>query len=354
MVSIEDRPNAGPLQLALLALELPAIELIRDDLGQHTQEADVTVVQGRLGGAAEAAERAVQGSVPEPDRCTDVSADAGLARHREIGRPLVCCGVMNEMRQLPLSHTPAVGLIGWDARPDLEVEPLVGTVDRLHDELAVECAHERHVHVERSPCKREDALDRRARAIGAEPCELGEPFEAWRRLRGDDAAHQAVLASLETSRATAGLRGTSRIVSMSLSAGVSLVRHRSAPAASAWRAISGERAAVTMTTREPGETFRTRLVASIPSMLGMWTSISTTSGRSTSASETASTPLDAMTLVEDELLLSLPFAPRHPEAQCPAAPAQAAASGEEHARDTPSPFARLAALKKGSGETSKE
>ena len=68
----------------------------------------------------------------------------------------------------------------------------------------------------------------------------------------------------------------------------------------------------------------------------------------------ASTPLDAMTLVEDELLLSLPFAPRHPEAQCPAAPAQAAASGEEHARDTPSPFARLAALKKGSGETSKE
>ena len=36
----------------------------------------------------------------------------------------------------------------------------------------------------------------------------------------------------------------------------------------------------------------------------------------------ASAPLDAMTLIEDELLLSLPFAPMHPEAQCPA-PAQA-------------------------------
>ncbi len=67
----------------------------------------------------------------------------------------------------------------------------------------------------------------------------------------------------------------------------------------------------------------------------------------------ASAPLDAMTLIEDELLLSLPFAPMHPEAQCPA-PAQAAESGGEPERNTPSPFARLAALKKRSGGTSKE
>ena len=33
----------------------------------------------------------------------------------------------------------------------------------------------------------------------------------------------------------------------------------------------------------------------------------------------ADAPLDAMTLVEDELLLTLPFAPRCPEADCPAA-----------------------------------
>jgi uncharacterized protein len=67
----------------------------------------------------------------------------------------------------------------------------------------------------------------------------------------------------------------------------------------------------------------------------------------------ASAPLDAMTLIEDELLLSLPFAPMHPEAQCPA-PAQAVESGGEPERNTPSPFARLAALKKRSGGTSKE
>jgi uncharacterized protein len=67
----------------------------------------------------------------------------------------------------------------------------------------------------------------------------------------------------------------------------------------------------------------------------------------------ASTPLDAMTLIEDELLLSLPFAPMHPEAQCPA-PAQSGESGGEPERSTPSPFAQLAALRKRSGGTSKE
>jgi uncharacterized protein len=67
----------------------------------------------------------------------------------------------------------------------------------------------------------------------------------------------------------------------------------------------------------------------------------------------ASTPLDALTLIEDELLLSLPFAPMHPEPQCPAQ-AQAVESGGEPERNTPSPFARLAALKKRSGGTSEE
>lgn len=58
--------------------------------------------------------------------------------------------------------------------------------------------------------------------------------------------------------------------------------------------------------------------------------------------------LDAMTLVEDEILLSLPFAPSHAEEQCPAS----LKPGAESAPATPSPgttspFARLAALKKG-------
>jgi uncharacterized protein len=62
----------------------------------------------------------------------------------------------------------------------------------------------------------------------------------------------------------------------------------------------------------------------------------------------ASAPLDATTLVEDELLLSLPYAPKHPDAQCPAASAQAPGSAETE-QHTSSPFARLAALKKGRG-----
>jgi uncharacterized protein len=62
----------------------------------------------------------------------------------------------------------------------------------------------------------------------------------------------------------------------------------------------------------------------------------------------AAVPLDAMTLVEDEILLWLPFAPRHPEGQCPAG--VAAASAPERApaaKAMNSPFTRLAALRKG-------
>lgn len=62
----------------------------------------------------------------------------------------------------------------------------------------------------------------------------------------------------------------------------------------------------------------------------------------------ASTLLDATTLVEDELLLSLPFAPMHRKAQCPAASVQASAS-RESGQHAASPFARLVALKKGRG-----
>jgi uncharacterized protein len=62
----------------------------------------------------------------------------------------------------------------------------------------------------------------------------------------------------------------------------------------------------------------------------------------------AASPLDAMTLVEDEILLWLPFAPRHPEGQCPAdVAALSGADGAQPAKATTSPFARLAALKKG-------
>jgi len=56
----------------------------------------------------------------------------------------------------------------------------------------------------------------------------------------------------------------------------------------------------------------------------------------------ASAPLDCLTLVEDELLLSLPFAPCHAEGAC------AAAAPVSPPQDAPSPFAHLAGLKTGS------
>jgi uncharacterized protein len=56
----------------------------------------------------------------------------------------------------------------------------------------------------------------------------------------------------------------------------------------------------------------------------------------------AAAPLDALTLVEDELLLSLPFAPCHEKGEC------AAAAPMPAARVAPSPFAPLAGLKTGS------
>jgi DUF177 domain-containing protein len=61
----------------------------------------------------------------------------------------------------------------------------------------------------------------------------------------------------------------------------------------------------------------------------------------------AASPLDAVTLIEDEVLLSLPFAPRHPEGQCPAGAAASLKSETQDSSATISPFARLAALKKG-------
>jgi uncharacterized protein len=69
----------------------------------------------------------------------------------------------------------------------------------------------------------------------------------------------------------------------------------------------------------------------------------------------AAAPLDALTLIEDEILLSLPFAPTHAEGQCPESlspSANAATAGQ--APGATSPFARLAALKKGTDRSFEE
>jgi len=60
----------------------------------------------------------------------------------------------------------------------------------------------------------------------------------------------------------------------------------------------------------------------------------------------AATLLDARMLVEDELLLSLPFAPHHPDGQCPPDRGWAYAGADTKAHGDPSPFAPLAGLKK--------
>jgi uncharacterized protein len=69
----------------------------------------------------------------------------------------------------------------------------------------------------------------------------------------------------------------------------------------------------------------------------------------------AASPLDPITVVEDEILLALPFAPRHTEGACPANPEPTAGSALAMAgQGTTSPFARLAALKKGTDGTLEE
>ena len=60
----------------------------------------------------------------------------------------------------------------------------------------------------------------------------------------------------------------------------------------------------------------------------------------------AATTLDARTLVEDEILLSLPLAPRHAEGQCVAGPGSRGESSETGRASGTSPFASLAGLKK--------
>jgi len=60
----------------------------------------------------------------------------------------------------------------------------------------------------------------------------------------------------------------------------------------------------------------------------------------------AATPLDARTLVEDEVLLSLPFAPHHLDGQCPAGRGWAYAGADADNRGDRCPFAPLAKLKK--------
>ena len=60
----------------------------------------------------------------------------------------------------------------------------------------------------------------------------------------------------------------------------------------------------------------------------------------------AAAPLDARTLIEDEVLLSLPFAPRHAEGQCPAGAGSVGETPEAAGARRTSPFAPLAGLKK--------
>jgi uncharacterized protein len=54
--------------------------------------------------------------------------------------------------------------------------------------------------------------------------------------------------------------------------------------------------------------------------------------------------LDPLNLVEDELLLSLPFSPRHAEGQCEAA--GPAVAGQDTSQDRATPFGQLGKLKK--------
>lgn len=68
----------------------------------------------------------------------------------------------------------------------------------------------------------------------------------------------------------------------------------------------------------------------------------------------AAAPLDALTLIEDEILLSLPFAATHAEGRCAGSLGPDAAATTTKAPSKTSPFARLAALKKGTDRSFEE
>jgi len=68
----------------------------------------------------------------------------------------------------------------------------------------------------------------------------------------------------------------------------------------------------------------------------------------------AAAPLDALALIEDEILLSLPFAPSHAEGRCPESMGPDVAATATKAASRTSPFARLAALKKGTDRSFEE
>ena len=102
-----------------------------------------------------------------------------------------------------------------------------------------------------------------------------------------------------TRRVTAGASSasplaTARIPATSCSGGTSLSRNPLAPARRASYRYSSMSKVVSMTTFDSVPSWpSSRRVASIPSMVGIRTSISTTCGRSRSASVTASSPFDA-------------------------------------------------------------
>jgi uncharacterized protein len=62
----------------------------------------------------------------------------------------------------------------------------------------------------------------------------------------------------------------------------------------------------------------------------------------------ANAPLDALTLIEDELLLTLPYVPRCPEAECPALRGQG--EGSAFAPDANPAFGVLAQLRPAGGK----
>jgi len=64
----------------------------------------------------------------------------------------------------------------------------------------------------------------------------------------------------------------------------------------------------------------------------------------------AAAPLDAAALIEDELLLSLPYAPMHKESECAAAAPEAVRREQRGS----SSFANLAAIRKARGKPSEE
>ena len=231
--------------------------------------------------------RRVRGVRRRVDLARGADAARALRDHRRVG--LVRTG----------DHGLAAGLAGRRRSSGLDQPGLVGEHDRRDPVTQPELReHAREVRLHGRLAHDEGIGDLRVRQpAGGEHEDLALPLRQPRRgERASSGAGVPRCANVAITRpVTAGASSalpaaTVRTAATSSSAGACLSRKPLAPARRASNRYSSRSNVVTMTTRASGVAATIRRVASSPSIPGIWTSISTTSGVRQRTSSTAAAP----------------------------------------------------------------